>query len=65
MSEPLTVSEYMELSKRLEHVGLVLLIRNDMFNINVKEANCVIKFDNLRDLRMFIKGYELGYKSGL
>ena len=65
MSEPLTVSEYMELSKRLEHVGLVLLIRNDMFNINVKEANGIIKFDNLRDLRMFIRGYELGYQSGL
>ena len=65
MRDSEVVANYMELSKRLETCGVVLLIRNDAFQMNVKKANGIVSFENLEDLEKFTRGYELGYQSGL
>ena len=65
MRDSEVVANYMELSKRLEACGVVLLIRNDAFQMNVKKANGIVSFENLEDLERFTRGYELGYKLGL
>ena len=62
MTESECVSKYIELKKRAEVVGITPLPKGGIFEINdVPKSNGVVIFNNLLELEVFIRGYELGY----
>ena len=60
-----TIEKYKELYERSAGFGLVLKTDGEAFTFNVPKADGLIILKKLSDVENFVRGYELGYKSGL
>ncbi len=66
MNQAEIITNYKDLYKRAEAVGLTLKTELNFFAFNnVPGSNGQIQFDDLYQLQRFLRGYELGYKSSL
>ncbi len=60
-----TIEKYKELYERSAGFGLALKTNGNAFEFNASKADGLIIFKKLSDVENFVRGYELGYKSGL
>lgn len=61
MKESEIVNKHKDLYERSAAVGLTLKSNNERFEFNIKEANGLITMDTLKEVELFIRGYELAY----
>ncbi|MCB0176526.1 MAG: hypothetical protein KDJ97_38865 [Anaerolineae bacterium] len=64
--EAFVINKHKELYSRAQAVGLTLKVEFKEFVFaDVPHSDGIIQFDNLVEVERFLRGYELGYKSGL
>ena len=60
-----TITKYKELYELAAGYGLILKAEGEAFTFNVPKADGLIIFKKLSEVELFVRGYELGYNSGL
>ena len=63
MKESLIVIYYLQVKDRFAECGVNLLPYQERFQCNIKKADGLITFDNLKEAERFIRGYELGLRA--